>query len=46
MFSRKRTARGSLENDSTLMCPRRGREAVELEQHENAGEWKELKFER
>lgn len=46
VFSRKRTARGCPEDGKTLMCPRRGREVMYLEQHENVGEWKELKFER
>lgn len=46
MFSRKRKARRRPEEESTLMCPRRSKEAMWLVQCENAGEWKELTFER
>lgn len=46
MFSRKRKARRRPKEGSILMCSRRSREAMWLEQYENAVEYKVLKFER
>lgn len=46
MFSRRRESRRRPKEGSTLMCPRRSREAMWLAQFENPGEWKERKFER